>query len=132
MKKELDRDFDFYYDLAKFEVEMLNSRSNLFLVFHSLLLAGTAQIWSLSDPQTSNLRYIFSILGGILAVVWAYLSRRTYKTEVACYEKLNEYEKFILVTGETKRIGIRHISGILLPGIVFLCWLSIALLNFSR
>ena len=132
MKKEIDSEFDFHYDLAKFEVEMLNSRSNLFLLFHSLLITGTAQVWGLVDPNSILLKTVFSILGILVTMIWVWLAIRTSEVEKACYKQLNEYEIFISVAGEDKKIGNRHIISIILPSIILVCWFSILLLVYFK
>lgn len=132
MKETQDEDFKFYYDLAKFEVQMLNSRGNLFLLFHSLLITGTAQVWTDTESNTTLLKTVFATIGILVALIWAWLARRTGHTERACYKKLNEYSLFKATTGEPKKIGNRHIVGILLPSVIFAGWLCILSLIYMK
>lgn len=78
-------DQDFYYDLAKFEVEITASRSNFLLVFQSMLLGTVA---SIADRQTFIPLWVLLLFGLIISIVWFYLNALTYVVSEVAFNSL--------------------------------------------
>ena len=83
---------DFYYDLAKFEVEMTASRGNFLLVFQSMLLGAIAGI---ADKQTFIPLWLLLIFGLITLIVWLWLNALTYVISETAFNTLVEVDERI-------------------------------------
>jgi hypothetical protein len=83
-------DKDFYYDLAKFEVEMIASRSNFLLVFQSMLFSAVA---SIADKQTFIPMWLLLTFGLLTSITWFYLNWLTYVVNERVFDKLVEMDE---------------------------------------
>ena len=79
-------DKEFYYDLAKFEVNMMATRSNFLMVFQSMLFAATA---SLINKATYIPQWLLICLGLISSILWLYLNMLTNTVSKAAFEEAN-------------------------------------------
>jgi len=82
-------DKEFYYDLSKFEVNMIATRSNFLLVFQSMLFAAIA---SIADKTTYIPQWLLLGLGLLSSVVWLYLNLLTNTVSKAAFAKLNNLD----------------------------------------
>ncbi|MDR5170838.1 hypothetical protein IHQ56_03305 [Methylobacillus flagellatus] len=122
-------DKEFFYDIAKFEVQAIYQRNNFLLVFQSMLFAATALI-----AQQS---VFFSIwvpmgLGLVLSIIWLYLNWLTQVIEVGAMNKLLDIDprmvellkaresNFLLSKG-----SVSFIVAFVFPVVMLLCWLII-------
>ena len=71
------KDKNLYYDLAKFETEMLASRSNMLLVFQSMLFAAVAGL-AVAGNNILFPPFLIIILGFSTSIVWLILNWATY------------------------------------------------------
>jgi hypothetical protein len=78
-------DKSLYYDLAKFEAEMLATRSNFLLVFQSMLFGAVA---SLADKKTFVPIWLLIVLGFSTSIVWLYLNWLTSVVSEAALSRL--------------------------------------------
>lgn len=122
-------DKEFFYDIAKFEVQAIYQRNNFLLVFQSMLFAATALI-----AQQS---VFFSIwvpmgLGLVLSIIWLYLNWLTQVIEVGAMNKLLDIDprmvellkarerNFLLSKG-----SVSFIVAFVFPVVMLVCWLII-------
>jgi hypothetical protein len=78
-------DKNLYYDLAKFETEMIATRSNFLLVFQSMLFGAVA---SLADKKTFIPIWLLIVLGFLTSVVWLYMNWLTSVVGEAALDRL--------------------------------------------
>ena len=64
-------DKEFYYDITKFETEMIASRGNFLLVFQSMLFGAVA---ALADKETFIPLWLLIGLGLATSIAWLYLN----------------------------------------------------------
>jgi len=83
-------DSELYYDLAKFEVEMLSTRSNFLLVFQSLLFAAVA---TLADKLTDIPQWPLILLGLFSSIVWFYINLLTVVQAEEAIKRLKSLDK---------------------------------------
>jgi hypothetical protein len=79
---------DVFRDIALHEIDLLNQRTNMFLVYNSILMAGLA-VGSLTEVQ----RLIITISGFFSAFIWLYLGQRGILLEEYAWQKVRELEK---------------------------------------
>lgn len=80
-------DKELYYDLSKFEANMIATRSNFLLVFQSMLFAAV----SISNGNTSFIpTWLIISLGLLSSVVWLYLNILTNQIFKNSIKKLKE------------------------------------------
>ncbi len=82
-------DKTFYYDLAKFEVEMVASRGNFLLVFQSMLFGAVA---SLADKQTFIPLWLLIALGLATSIIWWYMNWLTNVVAEDALDKLKSVD----------------------------------------
>ena len=129
-------DNDLYYDLAKFEVEMIASRGNFLLVFQSMLFGAVA---SLADKDTFIPVWLLIALGLATSVTWLYMNWLTSVVGDEALVKLKDvdprlHELFEQKKGESVVYRVGSISWImtwvfpLLTGIV---WATLLVANLN-
>lgn len=85
------KDNELYYDLAKFETEMVATRSNFLLVFQSMLFAATAAL-AVSEKETYFPSSLLIVLGLISSGVWLVLNWATVVVAREALKELSESE----------------------------------------
>ena len=80
---------ELYYDLAKFEIEMLTTRSNFLLVFQSLLFTAVSGLGKNNLASIPQLLLI--ILGFLSSCVWLYINLLTV---VQATEAIDRFKSF--------------------------------------
>ncbi len=80
-------DKDFYYDLSKFEAQMIATRCNFLLLFQSMLFAAVTK---LADKATYIPQWLILSLGLLSSVVWLYINISTNVIFRAAIEHLTD------------------------------------------
>lgn len=122
------KDYELYYDLAKFEVEMLSTRSNFLLVFQSLLFAAVA---GLANKPTYIPQWPLIFLGFLSSVVWLYINLLTVVQAEEAITRLKSLDKRVEEVLESRKdkfpvIGkgsISWIFSITFPSLTGLVWI---------
>ena len=84
-------DKELYYDLAKFEANMIATRSNFLLVFQSMLFAAVTNI---SNPAATFIPlWLMLSLGFLTSVVWLYLNVLTNQIFKAAMNKVKKEDE---------------------------------------
>lgn len=119
---------ELYYDLAKFEIEMLTTRSNFLLVFQSLLIAAVAVLGknSTNIPQRPLI-----YLGVLSSFFWFYINLLTVvqaAEAIKRFKDLNKPFKEVLNSRREKLGIIGHgsiswIFAIAFPFLTFVMWI---------
>lgn len=79
---------DAYYQMASREIDLLNERTNLFLLYNSILMAGLA-LGKLSD----SLMIVVAIAGLLSSFIWLYLGQRGIVLEKFAWKKVYSLEE---------------------------------------
>ncbi len=82
-------DKDFYYDLLKFQSQMVATRSNFALFFQSMLFGAVA---SLADKETFIPIWLLMLLGLSISIMTGYLNWVTNTIASRAIEKFASYD----------------------------------------
>jgi hypothetical protein len=117
-------------ELLKREHDLLIQRTNVFLLFHSILMAGVA----LGENGPAILKLLVPSFGIITSLIWAYMGYRNVRAEhhfeeLVCASEANLAETFRVFTNfKAQRQGGLHILksswwfAYVLPLLWFLVW----------
>lgn len=129
------KDDEFYYDIYKFEISMIATRSNFLLVFQSMLFAAIA---TLSDKNTWIPIGVILLFGLISSIIWLYLNCLTYVVTKKIYSKLTITEKRIppLIAVRQKYILLKNgsvtfLMAVILPTSTIAVWGTLLIYKYA-
>ncbi len=127
-------DRNLFYDLAKFEVEMITSRGNFLLIFHSMLFSTAA---SVADKETFIPISLIITLGLISSIIWLYLNYLTYVVAEEAFSqliKIDERVAKIFQVRKNHRLlrwgSVSIIMSFIFPILIGIIWTILLWKNF--
>lgn len=126
-------DKNLYYDLAKFETEMLATRSNMLLVFQAMLFTAVAGL-SVAGNNILFPPVLIIILGISTSIVWLILNWATHLVAEEALERLqNDHELESIFQSirdnypSYKKISTGWIMYLMFPSLTGVTWFLILL-----
>lgn len=123
-----------YYDIVKFETKMAATRSNFMLLFQSLLISLSVQLF-LKESHTAA--FFLAFIGIILSLITMYLNWKTYIIANAAEDKLRVYDDrvqklFDEVAEKSSLIDYRNAISTtiiyIIPLLILLTWVGLIIL----
>ncbi len=108
----------FLWDKLKHENELFSSRSNFFLVAHTLLVASIS-----TDSAEIVIRVIVPILGVLISVLWLNIGIRNIKIQDEIKSKL--IEPVNIAERKPTWLGTHILIGIFMPLLFLFFWLIV-------
>jgi hypothetical protein len=122
-------DKEFFYDLAKFEVEMISSRGSFLLIFQSMLFSTVV---SIADKPTFVPIWSIIVLGLLSSLIWLYLNFLTYFVYSHAFLKLIEIDQRVAEIVQARKRqwllrwgSVSVIMSFVFPILISIVWLII-------
>ncbi len=129
-------DKEFFYDLAKFEVEMIASRGSFLLIFQSMLFSIVV---SIADKPTLVPIWSIITLGLLSSLIWLYLNYLTHFVYRQAFFKLIEVDQRVAEIVQARKQSwllrwgsVAIIMSFIFPILISIVWLIILWKNICQ
>lgn len=117
----------FYIESFRFEIQMLESRSNIFLLSHAFLLTAVSQSLGASGASANAFRWIIILLAIAMTLLWYVIGTRKHNNILRIHERLTANEKYkAIYVYSSGGPNNTFLVGRVLPLLLGLSWIAAA------